>query len=163
LRDFHEPSLLERTNDHATHEYRVMTLPSLVVTGDSVITIRQRGAGATLESKRSILCEDHIGDGLATLVEKRAVDANTWRELAACMDHAFWEAPPRDGVNGADGVTTVIEGVRDGKYHFAHRWSLDYPEREPARLELLKCLTLLEAAAGWDGWYAAPAKPPPPN
>ena len=128
-----------------------MTLPSLMVTGDSVITVRRDTHGAILKSKRSILCADGLDDGLATLVETRQVDAGTWRTIAECMDRAFWSAPLDDGVTGFDGVTTLVEGVRDGKYRVVHRWSLTYSDTEPARRELLGCLSTLENAAGWRG------------
>lgn len=147
LIDFREPPLAEHTTAQGVTVYRVLYLPSLVLTGDWVVRVEHDADGTKATSKRSVECEDRKGEGLALGVQTLHMSNKRWTDLAACMDQAFWSAPYDDSVLGFDGMTVVLEGFRGGRYHIVKRWELGQEGFTPARNKLTRCVGLIEAAA----------------
>lgn len=157
LIDFRESPLAEHARSRGVTAYRVLYLPSLVLTGDWVVRVEHGAGGARLTSKRSVKCEDRKGDGLALGVQYLRMSEKRWTDLAACMEQAFWSAPYRDSVDGFDGMTVVVEGFRSGRYHIVQRWELGQEGLTPARNKLARCVALIEIAAHFKTVVAPPS------
>jgi hypothetical protein len=127
LLDFHEPPLLESVSNAGVDAYRILRLPSLVVTGDWVIRVEKAASGASVVSKRSVLCKGGSELGIGSdwgrehVTGSVRVDEDTWDAVSSCMQRAFWGAPARDSELEADGTTFVVEGIRGGDYHLISR------------------------------------------
>ena len=62
----------------------------------------------------------------ARLIESKTIQAYQQQvaDFLHLLDKAnFWRLPVRDERRGIDGVTVIIEGVKDGKYQVVKRWS----------------------------------------
>ena len=56
----------------------------------------------------------------------RALSPAEWRRFSRLVQMApFWELPPAGGHFGMDGAHYVLEGMREGCYHYVRRWSPD--------------------------------------
>ena len=54
----------------------------------------------------------------------RALSPAEWRRFSRLVQQApFWELPPEGGHFGMDGAHYVLEGMREGCYHYVRRWS----------------------------------------
>jgi hypothetical protein len=56
----------------------------------------------------------------------RALSPAEWRRFSRLVQLApFWELPPEGGHHGMDGADYILEGMREGCYHYVRRWSPD--------------------------------------
>jgi hypothetical protein len=155
LIDYGENSLSERALDPRVEAYRMVEIPSLAVVGDFSVRVEYRRSQAQVDAKRSSLCANGPGKGIAVAGKKHVLDDVAWRELSACMGRAFWNAPVADSIQSTDGSTTVFEGVRFGEYHMVYRSTLEDGE-DADRRALVQCRALFVAAAGWSQEVVAP-------
>jgi len=142
---FEEPELCVRPPESAsTESYRFLWLrtfdkPILVhiaIIGDHQITATYKEADGASGYEVGSLCahesidvtqvfrDEGLGDGEITAIIENI------RVLAR---ENFWNLPYEldEGIIGVDGSTWIVEGYKDGQYHFVNRWSPD--ESDPFR------------------------------
>lgn len=93
-----------------------------------------------------IFCDTCEADYQWVLHSKaKLLAADQWEKMQAQIQRIdFWTQPAEDPTpSGLDGSTWILEGLTQGKYHFAARWS---PPQGDAFREC--CLFLLELAGG---------------
>ncbi len=110
--------------------------------GDSIAYIEQTHG----EHKTTRPCEDARFEGAAIATTRREISDQSWERIARCTESYFWTTPvEHTELGGEDGWSTVIEGVRDGRYHVTYRWCLQCSghARDAADAGLLECVRLI--------------------
>jgi len=100
-----------------------------------VVEVERTTTGAALRAKYWNLHYDEW-----VRVAERPLTAAEWRRLTQLVDLApFWDLPPHGGNFGFDGGDYLLEGLKEGHYHYVERWCPDadsddenfaYPVRE---------------------------------
>jgi hypothetical protein len=123
LKALDEPSLLETSKNSALQAYRFVWLRTfhhpvvvrldVMSDGSGILTVKiTNGAGGYEPGK---------------LIENTSVPVTrkqTEEFLKRVNSLGFWELPSFDeSHSGFDGSRWIIEGVKDGKYHVADRWT----------------------------------------
>ena len=122
LKALDEPSLLETSKDPALQSYRFVWLRTfhhpvavrLEVMGDGTgrLTVKiASGAGGYEPGK------------LIENTSRPVTREQTERFLNRVNSHGFWGLPSFEDHSGFDGSRWIIEGVKEGKYHVADRWT----------------------------------------
>jgi hypothetical protein len=123
LEGFSEPSLFEQSKSSSSQSYRFLWLRSfhkpvlvrLDVGSDAIgrVTIKiGRGPGVSATG------------GPVDERNRRLTKQQTDAFLDQINSLGFWElSPQEDPVSGPDGARWIIEGVKNGQYHVAHRWT----------------------------------------
>lgn len=117
-----EPSLFALSNDSKVQCYRLLFLPAFEGPTAVRLTIKSDDTG-TLDVKITSAPRENEP---ARLIESKTIQASQ-RQVADFLQLLvkanFWHLPVRDERRGLDGVTIIIEGVKDGKYQVVKRWS----------------------------------------
>lgn len=122
LKAAEEPSLFAMARSKSAQSYRFLWLRSFNDTVSIRLDIHPDGTAT--------LVEKIVGDrmsptpGKITYQETKTISADRTRSfLNHLSDGHFWELPTDIHHDGCDGAEWVIEGVHDGTYHIAMRWS----------------------------------------
>jgi hypothetical protein len=130
LKVLEEPSLLEQSKTPSCESYRFLWLRSfhhpvvirLDIRADGIGVLTTKVASGTGGFKPGHLVEN---------TSRPLTREQTQAFLGRLERVSFWSLPSHvDDQNGTDGSQWVIEGVREGKYHLADRWS---PDNGPVR------------------------------
>jgi len=146
LKAMKEPSLWESSKKQKTESYRFVWLRSfhnpvsiridLHSDGTSLL-IRKMTTGVTGRAGRLIQNETFTLD-----------HSQTSRFLERIEQYRFWKLPPVLEDRGDDGAQWIIEGVRDGNYHIADRWSPKAGEIRVLGLYMVRDLAKLRLTEG---------------
>jgi hypothetical protein len=129
LRALHEPSLWELSKTDNGQSYRFLWLRTWDHPLSVRIVINSNGTGRLVTKMSSgtggydpgKLILDHTRE----LTKEQVASLRLTIETAA-----FWGLPTNETTGGKDGARWIIEGVRQGQYHIADRWS---PDSGPVR------------------------------
>jgi hypothetical protein len=123
LEAFKEPSLFEQSKSSSSQSYRFLWLRSF----HKPVLVRL-DVGSDTIGRVTI----KIGSGPGVSATGGAVDERirrlTKQQTDSFLDQinalGFWElSPQEDPVSGPDGARWIMEGVKNGQYHVAHRWT----------------------------------------
>jgi hypothetical protein len=117
-----EPSLLVLSNDSKVQSYRLLLLHAFEKPTAVRLTIKSDDTGR-LDVK---IMDGPRENEPARLIESKTIQASQQQvtDFLHLLDKAnFWHLPVRDARAGLDGMTFIIEGVKDGKYQVVKRWS----------------------------------------
>ena len=119
-----EPSLFEQSKSSSSQSYRFLWLRSfhkpvvvrLDVGGDGIGRVAIKiGSGPGVSAAIVGPVEERI---------RRLTKQQTDSFLDQVNALGFWQlSPQEDPVAGPDGARWIVEGVKDGQYHVAHRWT----------------------------------------
>jgi hypothetical protein len=110
--------------------YRFIYLPSMFNFPVSM-TIREENNDISMSAKVRYRLEGYhpITINIDTTLP---VSSQDWDRLHALLEKSnFWKLPADTGDSGVDGFDWILEGTKDGNYHFLIRWSPGedrYPE-----------------------------------
>jgi hypothetical protein len=153
LRALKEPSLWELSKTQTTQTYRFLWLRSFHHPISVRLDIRRDGTG--LLTTKATSGQGGYKPGALVMNKTRALtkEQTSWA-LDRINEVGFWGLPtyekPKEGVgaNGektlqidVDGAQWILEGVKDGKYQVADRWS---PENGP--MHTLGIMMLIDLA-----------------
>jgi len=151
LRGLDEPSLLEEAKNPSLESYRFVWLRTFHHPIAVRLDIMADGTGR-LTTK--------IGSGAGgyepgMLIENtsRSIEREQIKKfLRQIKNVGFWDLPSYDNTDmGQDGSAWIIEGVKDGKYHVADRWS---PSKGPVhKLGMTLAMTFANLKIPKDEYY----------
>jgi hypothetical protein len=124
LKGLDEPSLLEETKNSSLESYRFLWLRTfhhpvavrldIMADGSGTLTIKMASGAGGYEPGNLIENTSHS-------IERRKIE----KFLGQVKSVGFWDLPSYETTLGCDGSEWIIEGVKDGKYHVAERWTPD--------------------------------------
>jgi hypothetical protein len=125
-----EPSLLERAKNPSFESYRFLWLRSFNHPVAIRLDMRADGIGVLttkVASGAGGFRPGHIIENTSRPLTREQTQAF----LARVQKLSFWSLPSHvDDQTGTDGSQWIVEGVKEGKYHVADRWS---PDKGPVR------------------------------
>jgi hypothetical protein len=123
LKALQEPSLLSLSKDKTTQSYRFLWLRTFHHPVSVRIDIHADGT-ALLTTKIASGAGGYAPGHLITNTSKPLTKTETQVFLNKVDKEKFWMQPVKPkGPLGEDGSEWIIEGVKDGKYHLASRWT----------------------------------------
>ena len=145
LARMNEPRLPDAAKDVTAEVYRMMILPTW---GNPIaLRVQRHGKTFSLSARR---LDGQAGYDPGKLVEAKDIDlsADESNELEVLVKNLnfFRLSTDEEGISGKDGEEWVLEGVSQGKYHVAQRWSASWynPEKRGLTALLSFCKFLLD-------------------
>jgi hypothetical protein len=130
LKVLEEPSLLDQTKNPSSESYRFLWLRSFNHPVAIRLDIRADGIGI-LTTKVANGTGGFRPGHLVENTSRPITREQTQAFLARLQKVSFWSLPSHvNDQTGTDGSQWIIEGVKEGKYHLADRWS---PDKGPVR------------------------------
>jgi hypothetical protein len=120
-----EPSLWKQSNQPDYHAYRFRWEGGLRIVGPLVIRldVQPDGSGiATIKIWKSVPGEYDSDKRLQADYTKPVSRRNVNKFLRQIEKARFWELPSEDDHRGLDGETWMLEGAKNGTFHFVTRW-----------------------------------------
>lgn len=122
LKGLDEPSLLEEAKNPAQESYRFVWLRTfhhpvavrldIMADGSGRLTTKiANGAGGYEPGK--------LIENTSRSMQREQIE----KFLRQVKNVGFWDLPSYDTTMGCDGSEWIIEGVKNGKYHVANRWT----------------------------------------
>ena len=131
-----EPRLPDSAKDVTAEVYRMMILPTWG--NPIVVRVQRHGKTFSLSARR---LDGQAGYDPGKLVEAKNIDlsADESNELEVLVKNLnfFQLSTDEKGISGRDGEEWVLEGVSQGKYHVAQRWSASWYNSEKRGLTAL--------------------------
>jgi len=127
LKALDEPSLLETAKDQRLQAYRFVWLRSFDNPVAVRLDVRSDGTGRLTVK----IADGAGGSEPGRLIHNTSVQITreqTEGFVNRVNNVGFWDLPSYVDESGNDGSRWIIEGVKDGKYHLADRWT---PEKGP--------------------------------
>lgn len=131
LKALEEPSLLERAKNPALESYRFLWLRTFNHPVAVRLDMRADGIGV-LTTKVTSGTGGFRPGHLIENTSRPLTREQTQAFLTRLQKISFWSLPSHvNDQTGTDGSRWIVEGVKEGKYHVADRWSpRDGPVRE---------------------------------
>lgn len=132
LRALREPSLIDASKNPKTHVYRFLWLRSFHSPIAIRLVVRENGSGFVVFRRTSGKGGYEPGRLVVNRTKPLSRRDVSWF-LGLMEEQNFWELPTTErdpDIITLDGAQWIIEGVKQGKYHVAERWS---PEKGPVR------------------------------
>ncbi len=108
--------------DNPKEAYRFTYIPAFFEPYTIRLEIDKEGNGRLFYSKCDAPISSSGGD-IAKQAEKEMSKSDCSKLLTTIKQYDFWTLPMTDERIGLDGSEWLIEGVKNGKYHFIYRWS----------------------------------------
>jgi len=155
-----EPSLFDKGSPYPREAYRLLFWPAIAQPGPVAIRIEPEQAGARLhwthlekaptsEFERPEDAPNTPEPPIPTQCKVVTLSPAQWDAIRSCIDQSwFWSTPPGEPSLGVmDATVWVMEGVKNGRYHFVARELPDKNTAQRGLRSLLECGQMLQGLA----------------